>query len=342
MSNKEQNPPPERKLSAIEEALRREQHNASINAKLLYSGDKFFWRLQESILFYFYLRSEFNCIEVIPVVETLYSELPRIYLDNTVVSLLSRKEFTTKMSEREKNGDVITPDEKEALQRAALPSFILARLQVKKEGDTYLCTYTPSSIDPKERIQLLDGPPLRMAPVEAEKRRRSSTEEIRRVLSDLADNNDALQAATKEAARKIDILKESGDQVERVSSQRAIQIDDKQEPLNAPVVSSVHDSNATNDSTARPIAEKRPSIKENSDASVSGTKPSPGKRPSMDKRPSIDKKVSMSRSEDAADGKRAVEKRNSKLVDSPEKKFSIDGQSPEKRPSVNRKPSFKI
>ena len=331
----------ERKLSAVEEALKREQHNASINAKLIYSGDKFFWRLQESILFYFYLRSEFNCIEVIPVVETIASELQRIYLDHAVVSLLSRKEFTAKMSEREKNGDVITVEERESLQRAALPSFILARLQVKKDGDTYHCTYTPSSVDPKDRIQVLESAPLRMLPVEAEKRRRSSTEDIRRVLTDLADNNDALQAATKEAARKIDILKESGDHVERIASQRVIQVEEKQEPVNAPVAASTSNI-ASEPQNASQTGERRPSLKDNHVPFTTGDKGSPGKRPSVDWRPSVDRRISVSRSEDPGDARGVMERRNSKLGDSPEKKGSFEGHSPEKRPSVSKKPSFKI
>ena len=323
--------------------MKREQHNASINAKLIYSGDKFFWRLQESILFYFYLRSDFNCIEVIPVVETLTSELPRIYLDHTVVSLLSRKEFATKMSEREKNGDVITSEERESLQRAALPSFILARLQVKKEGESYHCTYTPSSVDPKDRVQVLEGAPLRMLPVEAEKRRRSSTEDIRRVLTDLADNNDALQAATKEAARKIDILKESGDHVERISSQKVIHVDEKQEPVNAPVAAPTRDANEVSESqNARQQGERRPSLKDIHVPFVGGEKGSPGKRPSLDKKPSVERRISVSRSEDPADAKGTMERRNSKLGDSPDKRGSSDGHSPEKRPSVLKKPSFKI
>lgn len=146
------------------------------------------------------------------------TELPRLYLDYSVVLSMSKKEVANKLSEREKAGELVTDEEKDKLKRAALPSFILSRLQVKKEGDALVCSYLPSAIDPKDKIQIFSQAPKYMAPVEAEQRRRSSTEEISKLIGDLAVSSGALQVATAEAAKKVEILKQSSDEIMRVST----------------------------------------------------------------------------------------------------------------------------
>lgn len=203
-----------RKLSAAEELLRVEAHNASLGASMVYSGDKFFWRLQETVLFSLYARSDFNCLEVVSLLSGVNSmELPRLYLDLEVVTMISRREVLSKIDEREKRGEIVHAEEKATLLHGALASFVLARIHVRFEDGVHRCVYQPSVVDPVGKVQELPQPPKRMANVQAEQRRRSSIAEIERVMSDLAEHSDALQQATKEAARKLDVLKESGDRL---------------------------------------------------------------------------------------------------------------------------------
>jgi hypothetical protein len=266
---------PEQKLTAAEEAAKRDQHNIAINAKLLYSGNKLFWRIQESVLFDIYYRQEYNCIEIIPIIENPHTELARIFLDYAVVAALSKRETNAKISEREKNGERVTEEERATLQRSALPSFIIARMQIQKDDQSVnvpniKCYYQSSAVDSKEHSQLLEHPPRRMSLVQPEQRRRSSHDEIQRAINELAQQSESLQVATLQATKKVEVLKVS-----------ALRASGSEGSANEWLVAIENVKSSEDIAQRKPSVARLPTVEELKTEDVIAT---PSRRPSLDKK----------------------------------------------------------
>ena len=179
--------------------------------RLLYSGAKLFWRTSTNIDLDIYIHVIAHCVEIIPFDSIKAKELNRIYLDYTkalesieqaVLEAVQEKRRDLKASSK---GKFSVPVVNEAVlleeaKHLALSSYVLNRLQY----DSLLplpISFVPSGSDKPDSIPLLTQPPVALIPIQVNRRRKTSTEEITQTIQGLQTDYADLKAATQKAEK---------------------------------------------------------------------------------------------------------------------------------------------
>eukprot|EP01034_Spumella_vulgaris_P022122 gene22122-28227_t len=166
--------------------------------KLLYTGSKFFWRNQRTVILDLYLHMVSLTIEVIAFDSDKHKEMNRLYLAADVISDLMDvaivEEFEAKLKELHSNDRFAEVDEdklKEELKLTRSISYIISRIQLGfgagKSNTAIIVEFTKMSGDNYElRSPILEEPPLVLMPVGITRRRRTNAQEIEAKISSLS------------------------------------------------------------------------------------------------------------------------------------------------------------
>jgi hypothetical protein len=151
--------------------------------RLLYSGNKLFWRIQLNVDIDIFHHFVAQCIEVVIFNSEQNRELSRIYLDyDDIMSLVQHtvqaaveskiKEISVDRFAEPPNLNALKDEI--AIQKMA--TFILQRLHLETiDGN---CTFSALSGDDESRFPLLEEPPTVLIPITVTRRRRSTVEEF--------------------------------------------------------------------------------------------------------------------------------------------------------------------
>ncbi len=195
--------PPPQELTKKEELTIVKQEEGT-HYRLLYSGCKFFWRIQVNVDFDIYHHFMARCIEIIPFNSDRHRELPRIYLDYENICELVEPSVAEAISEKVRGIMVdrfaAKPDEiklREEVFLQKMVTYILQRLNVAtSDGE---CTYVSLFGDNEHEFPVLEEPPVVLVPINVTRRRKSSVEEFNTTMksmkSDYSDISAKLQKA---------------------------------------------------------------------------------------------------------------------------------------------------
>ena len=158
----------------------------------LYYGSKFFWRTKDNIDFTFFHHLLADCVEVVPFSVYKNRELKRLYLNMYLVAV----RFPLDGQKGAPTPGIIIDE----TNRAAITTFILARLQLTGDGDNQTVQYLPAGGD-DFKSPALEAKPLMVIPRPVVHRRNTSNEEVTKKLEELRADQLALAASTNHAER---------------------------------------------------------------------------------------------------------------------------------------------
>ncbi len=204
-----------------------EKQQEGVHYRMLYSGSKLFWRTQETIDIDMYYHIIPDTVEIIFFDESKGRELPRLYLNHTVlmnvvnaivdrevtekIELIKKDQQHDKFSKIDiKNDKMIMelPDMKEFIddtRRKTFTTYILSRLQLNNSEITHV-----SNAGDDSNLQIvLPIQPNGLIPVPVHRRRRTNSDEINKALTNLEGDRLALKAATGKAERIADFIHQS-------------------------------------------------------------------------------------------------------------------------------------
>lgn len=174
----------------------------SFRCRELYSGSKFYWRLQDTIEYHLFLHLEGNIIEVIPYDNHSQKEYDRLYFDeNKVHTLVGPEKIVEKVKARlaecekdcEKTGSdkSAMPKEEDLMadeRRQFVVSFLMSKLQLSipdAATGTKVVEFK-MTVDPMT-TPLFASAPASVKPVLVKRRRLSTTAEIEQALLQATD-----------------------------------------------------------------------------------------------------------------------------------------------------------
>lgn len=175
--------------------------------RLLYSGSKFYWRIQLNVDYDIYHHFESKTIEIIPHNNNHQKELPRFYLDYDLAVNMVADAVEAEVENRIKN-DAMTnrfaaPSNKDAIREDVrlqkLVTYLLSRLMFENDENHGRASIVELTGDHfPENFQLKEPPPS-IVPMKVTRRRRSSTEEIDETMGNLAMSLDHASKLSSEA-----------------------------------------------------------------------------------------------------------------------------------------------
>ena len=165
----------------------------SFRCREIYTGSKFYWRLQDTIEFNMYLHLEQNVIEIIPYDHHAQKEYDRLYFDeNKLYSAVGAEKVTQAVKEimetheKDKTPQDIRPKEEDVLadqRRQGEVSLLMSKLQLRvvDEETKTKAIICDLNID-GDANPAFPGAPQGVTPVLVKRRRLSTTEEIEAAL----------------------------------------------------------------------------------------------------------------------------------------------------------------
>eukprot|EP00602_Paraphysomonas_sp_CaronLab_P009592 CAMPEP_0185019210 /NCGR_PEP_ID=MMETSP1103-20130426/1848_1 /TAXON_ID=36769 /ORGANISM="Paraphysomonas bandaiensis, Strain Caron Lab Isolate" /LENGTH=427 /DNA_ID=CAMNT_0027549409 /DNA_START=231 /DNA_END=1514 /DNA_ORIENTATION=+ len=194
------------------------QQEPTSRCRVLYTGNKFFWRTKDNIDIHIYLHLKQRCLEVVAYEGIANAELPRLYLDETkLFSLIGDSTVRQKVAERKEKekskkfreklppDNILFEDEK----RLAISSHIMSKLQLSNDTSrtTIYSKYLTYAGD-AEGV-LLSAMPKDVIPVHIPRRRHSSEEEFNESLKSLQSMQDDLKGLTEQAEKMANLMTQS-------------------------------------------------------------------------------------------------------------------------------------
>jgi hypothetical protein len=191
-------PPPPTELTKKEELTVVKQEEGT-HYRLLYSGCKFFWRIQVNVDFDIYHHFMARCIEIIPFNSDRHRELPRVYLDYENICELVEPSVAEAVSEKIRTIMVdrfaAKPDETKLREEVFLQkmvTYILQRLNIlTPDGE---CTYVSLFGDNEVEFPVLEEPPVVLVPINVTRRRKSSVEEFNTTMKSMKNDYSEINA----------------------------------------------------------------------------------------------------------------------------------------------------
>lgn len=196
-------PPPPKELTKKEELTVVKQEEGT-HYRLLYSGCKFFWRIQVNVDFDIYHHFMARCIEIIPFNSDRHREMPRIYLDYENICELVEPSVAEAVSEKLRtimeDRFAEKPDDsklKEEVFLQKMVTYILQRLNVStSDGE---CTYVSLFGDNEHEFPVLEEPPVVLVPINVTRRRKSSVEEFNSTMKSMKSDYSEIDAKLQKA-----------------------------------------------------------------------------------------------------------------------------------------------
>lgn len=189
-----------KKIDAPELVAVVEKQVEGIHYKLMYSGNKFFWRSKENIDIFFYLHMISKCIEIVMYNGDTGVELPRLYFSYELsINLIKNVELDAKIdkiyhdflqSEIDLSSDHVKVTEseiREEEERKALVSCFIRNFQQTEEKNVKFVLNNETAINPA-----LNDKPESLIPVFITRRRKSSAEEINKGIKSLGHDLEEL------------------------------------------------------------------------------------------------------------------------------------------------------
>ena len=225
---KAKNAPVEATQEEIHIKMQDSVHNPveGVHFKLLYSGEKFFWRTRDTLDIHIYLHIIAGVVEVIPFDVDKHIELNRSYLEYYLLNNMVVEEAKKKLSEQPNQEGVTEEQKLEEATRQLIVSHIMDRLTMTKplcqDFDTSSkqslqkqCVYSPLQLaahmipakgDHVEKPVLLAEPPAIVIPVHITRRRRTNAEDVNRAMEGIKAAQMDLQNATNHAERITELI----------------------------------------------------------------------------------------------------------------------------------------
>lgn len=173
--------------------------------RLLYSGNKFYWRLQESLDFDIYHHFLAHCIEIIPYNCQKQKEMSRLYLDYEAMLLALEGPVAEEVEQRindlkkDRFAEVPEKEGKLALKEEILTKKIVTYMLQRLRFEGGVCDFAPSSADDPDHFPVMEKRPVVLVPVVVTRRRRSSAEEINDTMLSIRDDRNAINASLEKA-----------------------------------------------------------------------------------------------------------------------------------------------
>jgi hypothetical protein len=197
--------------------------------RLLYSGAKLFWRTSTNIDFDIYLHVISNCVEIIGHDGNLGKELNRIYVDyrlllmnveQTVLESIAnkRKEATKDKFAKVASSEAFEEVMLEEARQLACVSFLLGRVQLDSATNTL--SMSINATDAANIAPTLAQPPVTLIPINVNRRRKTSTEEITQTIAGLQTDYADLRAATEKAEKVSSLVFESASMLTSLASKK--------------------------------------------------------------------------------------------------------------------------
>ena len=181
--------------------------------RLLYSGSKLYWRTGSNIDFDIYYHVIPHAVEVVPFDSDKSKEFDRLYfdytklLDNVEQAVLDgikqkRQELKEQVAKDKFQSNTVVYDEVllEEARQLAISSFLLNRLQLIGAPNSNI-EYTMGGGDVADNNPKLDKQPVALLPVQVNRRRKTSTEEITQTMNNFQADYADLKAATAKAEK---------------------------------------------------------------------------------------------------------------------------------------------
>lgn len=223
---KANNAPPEVTQEEIHHNLQESVHHPveGVHFKLLYSGEKFFWRTRDTLDIHIYLHIIAGVVEVIPFDIDKHVELKRSYLEYYLLNNMVIEEAKKKASEQPDQEGLTKEKKLEEACRVLIVAHIMDRLTVSKplcqDFDTTTkqslqnqCVYSPLQLaahmiakDHVEKPILLLEPPSIVIPVHITRRRRTNAEDVNKAMEGIKAAQADLQKATNHAERITELI----------------------------------------------------------------------------------------------------------------------------------------
>jgi hypothetical protein len=189
-----------KKIEAPELVAVVEKQVEGVHYKLMYSGNKLFWRSKENIDIFFYLHMLSNVIEVVMYNGDTGVELPRLYFSNALsLNLIRNSELESKISKlfndaQQSEIDLptdhvkVTESEiKDDEERKELITYFISRFQQTEEKNVIFILNNDTATNPT-----LNDKPEAVIPVFVARRRKSSVEEINKGIKTLENDLEEL------------------------------------------------------------------------------------------------------------------------------------------------------
>lgn len=173
----------------------------SCRCRELYSGSKFYWRLQDTLEYHVYLHLDSNCIEVIPYDNHSQTEYDRLYFnEQKLFELVGLDKIMERVKERQvefekerekTNHHLEAPKEEDLLadeRRQFVVSLLMSKLQFSIPDTTTGTKVVDCKLTVTEETDpLYKSPPDSVKPVLVKRRRLSTTAEIEAALLQATD-----------------------------------------------------------------------------------------------------------------------------------------------------------
>lgn len=181
--------------------------------KLLYVGNKFFWRSGETIDLSFFHHLTSSAIEVVPFDSRVSKEFVRLYLDLHIlhdyihddvekeVEALRQQHVDANKHDKFQSNVFDATGERQRQTRIHITNFILGRLQLRQvmedrpQREIWFMEETTTGL----KSPLLPLPPRILVPVKLTHRRNTSTEEVQQKMTELKADQQALRANISQA-----------------------------------------------------------------------------------------------------------------------------------------------
>lgn len=197
-----------------------------IHFKLLYSGEKFFWRTRDTLDVHIYLHIIAGVVEVIPFDIDKHMELRRSYLEFYLLNNMVVDEARKKVSDQPNQEGVTEEGKLEEASRQLIVSHIMDRLTIStplcqdfeassKQALQKQCVYSPLQLpahllaaqgEHAEKPILLVEPPSIVIPVHITRRRRTNAEDVTKAMEGIKAAQEELQNATNHAERITELI----------------------------------------------------------------------------------------------------------------------------------------
>lgn len=226
---KAKNAPPEITQEEIHHNLQESVHHPveGVHFKLLYSGEKFFWRTRDTLDIHIYLHIIAGVVEVIPFDIDKHIELKRSYLEYYLLNNMVMEEAKKKVSGQSDQEGITEEQKLDEACRLLIVSHVMDRLTISKslcqdfdatskQSMQAQCVYTPLQLaahmiaingqDHVEKPILLVEPPAIVVPVHVTRRRRTNAEDVSKAMEGIKAAQADLQNATNHAERITELI----------------------------------------------------------------------------------------------------------------------------------------
>lgn len=200
-----------------------------VHYRMLYSGNKFFWRYQQSIDIDMYHHFLANTVEIIPYYPLKHIELPRIYISYDMLLKQNEKIINEELANKKKTivkenkfHSIIDETKlREEIALIKLVTFLLQRISfepfvtnVSDANDRDKCTFMQLFGDEVYASPVVDKMPSILIPIHLSRRRRSTAEEIAQTMERLDHDHMVINANLQKATH----FAEQNDKAERIAN----------------------------------------------------------------------------------------------------------------------------